>query len=209
MQSLQHVLTEQHVILFVRAFLALVLLTAGIAKLVKRREFVEVVRNYRLLPERMAGFVGRSLPVIEVVVAIGLLLGIFIYWLAIIAIGLFLLFGSAVAINLLRGRRNISCGCFGPQRNHHLSWRLVIRNALFASLAAIIWQVSHAINRVERLPISEMIATMLVAGAALASWWLWGVIVKMWRLPDDGHLLSSNQSQRSVKRLSLVKVGRR
>ena len=209
MQSLQHVLTEQHVILFVRAFLALVLLTAGIAKLVKRREFVEVVRNYRLLPESLAGFMGRSLPVIEVVVAIGLLLGIFIYWLAIIAIGLFLLFGSAVAINLLRGRRNISCGCFGPQQNHRLTWGLVMRNAVFAGLATMIWQGHHMFDRIEQSPIGETVATMLVAGAVLASWWLWGVIVKMWRLPDDGHLLSSNQSQRSVKRLSLVKVGRR
>lgn len=195
MQGFWQLAADQHTVLFARTFLALVLLTASGAKLGNLREFVGVVRNYRLLPDLMVPFVGRALPASEAIVAIGLLVGILVGWLALAAVGLFLLFGCAVAINLLRGRRDISCGCFGPQQDHHLSWSLTVRNAILAGLAGVICRVSLSptFHSAARLPITETAAIMFLAGAALAFWWLCVVIVKLSRLPEVGYGSSHDQ----------------
>src|SRR5437868_15103779 len=50
---------------------------------------------------------------------------------ALFAAGLFFLFGSAVAVNLLRGRKELSCGCFG-KKGAPISWHIVARDVLFA-----------------------------------------------------------------------------
>lgn len=184
MQGFWQLAADQHTVLFARTFLALVLLGASGAKLLNLRGFVAVVRDYRLLPESMVGLAGRLLPVTETVVAVGFLLGTSIEWVAMAAMCLFLLFGGAVAINLLRGRREISCGCFGPNQNHHLTWGLVARNGILAGLASLVWLVSPRSAVVEPLPNAETAATMLIAGAALACWWLWRVILRLLRLSD-------------------------
>lgn len=178
---------------FGRTFVAVILLAAGVTKLGNRREFVGVVRNYRLLPESMVGIVGGLLPALETIVAVGLLFGVLTSWLAPTAFGLFTLFGSAVAINLLRGRRDISCGCFGPQQSQRLTWGLVIRNVVLAGFAGVIWVIPTVADGVNLYPSAETIATMLVAGATLASWWLWGVILRFWRLTEVGYRSSHDQ----------------
>lgn len=193
MQGFWQLAADQHTVLFGRTFLALVLLTASGAKLGNLREFVGVVRNYRLLPESLVPFVGRALPAIESIVGVGLLFGILTSWVASAAAGLFLLFGGAVAINLLRGRRDISCGCFGPQQSERLTWGLVIRNLVLAGFAVVIWVIPTVGDGVSQHPSAETVATMLVAGAVLASWWLWAVILRFWRLSDVGYRSSHDQ----------------
>jgi hypothetical protein len=180
-------ITSWHAVVFARTLVALVLLAAGLAKLASWREFIEVVRNYEILLAGLSRLFGRWLPVVEVIVAIGMLAGLLMPWPALAAIVLFLMFGSAIAINLLRGRRDISCGCFGPQRDHHLTWGLVMRNVMLAGLAAVPWLVGSAQKQVEP-PSAESVATMLAAGSVFALWWLWGVILNTWRLADEARL---------------------
>jgi methylamine utilization protein MauE len=186
-ETFYHLVADQHTMIFGRTFVAAVLLAAGVTKLGKRREFVGIVRNYRLLPESMVGFVGGMIPALETIVAVGLLFGVLTSWFAPTALGLFILFGSAVAINLLRGRRHISCGCFGPQQSQRLTWGLVIRNVVLGGFAGVIWVMPTGADGVNQFPSGETVATMLVAGATLASWWLWGVILRFWRLTEFGY----------------------
>lgn len=193
MESFWNLVADQHTVVFGRTFVAVVLLAAGVTKLGKRQEFVGVVRNYRLLPDAAVGFVAGLLPTIETAVAVGLLFGVLTSWLAATALCLFILFGSAVAINLLRGRRNISCGCFGPQHSQRLSWGLVIRNIVLACIAGVIWAIPTMTDGVNQYPSAETVATMFVAGATLASWWLWGVILRFWRLTEVGYRSSHDQ----------------
>ena len=49
--------------------------------------------------------------------------------LAIMAV-LLLIYAAGIGINLLRGRRDIDCGCNGPASRQMLSWWLVVRNLL-------------------------------------------------------------------------------
>jgi len=88
-------------------------------------------------------------------------------------------FRYRAGINLIRGRRDLSCGCFGG-RDHQLTWALVFRNVVLAALAATIWFNPNSISGPK--PISlDGLASVLAAGALVASWWLWGVISTIWR----------------------------
>lgn len=188
MRMLFQAISDHYALLFIRTFIALVLLVAGISKLSGRREFIEAVRNYRLLPENLAIFVGRWIPVLEAMIGISLLLGILVSLTTFAAAALFVLFGIAVAVNLLRGRRNISCGCFGPQQNHHLTWILVARNMIFAILAVLVGLDMLGSGDNVQLTAEEAVATMLVAATSLALWWLWSIILMLLRLdPSDGN----------------------
>jgi hypothetical protein len=47
---------------------------------------------------------------------------------------LLLAFAAAMAINLARGRSDIDCGCFIGVQKQRISWPLVVRNLVLASL---------------------------------------------------------------------------
>ncbi|MEF9603853.1 methylamine utilization protein MauE, partial [Paracoccus sp. PXZ] len=54
---------------------------------------------------------------------------------AITAAGLLLVFAAALAINVLRGRTQIDCGCFRNGLKQPVSWLLVLRNLVLTGLA--------------------------------------------------------------------------
>jgi len=120
------------------ATVALILLIGAIDKLRDRELFEAIVENYRVLPAgAAASWFARALPAAEIIVA-GLLLWPAARFIgAAAAIGLLLLFSSAIAVNLMRGRRDIDCGCGGASGRQTLSWWLAARNAVLALLALL------------------------------------------------------------------------
>jgi uncharacterized membrane protein YphA (DoxX/SURF4 family) len=126
--------------LVARFGVGLILVLAGVAKLLAGRQVVErLVSGYGIVPERAAPWTARALPVVEISVGAWLLVGLFIQ--AAAAAGMVLLVGlsAAVAQALLRGLV-LPCGCFGgadPARS--ISWRIVVRNAsMVAGLALLV-----------------------------------------------------------------------
>jgi uncharacterized membrane protein YphA (DoxX/SURF4 family) len=177
-------LTGPHAVLFARIFIAIVLIIAASGKIIRRREFIEIIRNYGLLPAGLATVVGHFILIVEPIIALSLLSGLLIPWSAIAATLLFITFASAIAINLLRGRREISCGCFSINGNQALSWILVMRNIGLAALAccsAPFWSASVEVNH---LSILDMVSVWLTTLAVFGSFWLWTVITSLWRMND-------------------------
>ena len=121
-----------------RLVLAAVLLAAAVAKLRALEEFAGVVHNYRLLPELLARPVAYALPVLEIVLALGLLLDPTRRPAAVATAALLAVFALAMAINLWRGRAHIDCGCFAAALKQRLSWALVARNGVLIGLALLI-----------------------------------------------------------------------
>ncbi len=119
-----------------RLLLAGVFATAALSKLRSLDAFEGVVRNYRILPEQLAGGFARVLPVVECVAALGLLFETTRAAAALLVAALLVLFAWAMAWNLLRGRREIDCGCFIGAFKQRIGWPLVARNLLLA-LAAL------------------------------------------------------------------------
>jgi len=128
-------MTESIVEAFTVTLLAAVFFAAGISKLRALETFEGVVQNFRLLPERLVAPAAYTLPIVEVAVAAALLVPVSRSYGALAAVGLIGVFTVAVAINLLRGRREIDCGCFNSELKQRLSWWLVLRNLALAGLA--------------------------------------------------------------------------
>lgn len=91
-------------LLAIRVFLALIFATAALSKLGHAEEFYGVVRNFRILPDRLSRVTALALPVVELAVAAGLLIAATAVPAALAAAALLAVFGAALAINVLRGR---------------------------------------------------------------------------------------------------------
>jgi uncharacterized membrane protein YphA (DoxX/SURF4 family) len=113
-------------ILFARTLIGGVFLLAGLAKLkAPSSQFLNAILGYDLLAKPMATILARGLPWLEIVTGGLLVVGLWTRIVVLFGTGLLLVFSSAVAISLLRGRDQ-TCGCF-----HSLTpvqWRLVYRN---------------------------------------------------------------------------------
>jgi hypothetical protein len=116
----------------VRVLMALVFLTAAASKMRHWSIFEGVVGNYRLLPQFAVRAFAWLLPPSEVAVALAVVLNL--PYAALAATALLTLFAVAMAVNILRGRSHIDCGCFNSALKQPLRWSLVIRNAVLVGL---------------------------------------------------------------------------
>ena len=76
---------------------------------------------------------------------------------------LLLLFAAAMAINIVRGRRHIDCGCFQSALKQTLNWILVARNCGLAALLALAASVAEV-----PLPMSEMLEAIMMGAVLFA-----------------------------------------
>jgi len=115
------------------------LLSAAIHKGRDLARFVDTVRDYRILPERLSTFGAWALALGEAAVALSLLVPRLDPMGPLGAIALLGLYTAAIGFNLMRGRRHIDCGCagFGLQRQTLNGW-LPIRNTLLAGLPLVL-----------------------------------------------------------------------
>jgi hypothetical protein len=111
---------------------------AALHKLLAREQWPAVVRQYRLLPEPLAGPVALVLPFTEALAALALLWPRTRAAGALAVAALLLVYAAALAINLRRGRRSIDCGCFGAQRRQGIASWMVARNLVLAALALVL-----------------------------------------------------------------------
>lgn len=113
---------------------ALVFGWAVVGKLRHYDEFVGVVANYRLLPAFATKPAACAVIALEIYACVGLLTP----WLAVSAAGcalvLLAVFMVAMGVNLMRGRREIDCGCFQSALRQQLRPALVWRNLVLMAL---------------------------------------------------------------------------
>lgn len=115
--------------------LALVMFAAAWHKFSEPDTFSGALAAYQLLPQQAITVVARALPVLEALIGAGILLPATRAPALIALTALVLLYAAAMGVNLVRGRRDIDCGCGGE--SHPLSWGLVLRNLVLAAAALI------------------------------------------------------------------------
>jgi hypothetical protein len=148
--------------------LALILLSAAYGKITARHDFTLAVEAYELLPERLVPAFALAYPIAELVAGLLLLppptrpAGALLGALVVVAAT------GAVAVNLLRGRLVLDCGCGGLSGRQPISWWLVARNAVlvvaFLVLAAPAASGLAAIDPVGA--VAGMVAVALLYAAA-------------------------------------------
>ena len=115
--------------------LALLFGVAAAHKLADRQRFFAVLKNYDLMPERLVPLAGAAVVAAEVVAVLLLVLPPVRTLGAWLAVALLAAYALAIAVNLLRGRTRIDCGCFGFGRHDRIAWTMVVRNLALVALA--------------------------------------------------------------------------
>lgn len=116
-------------------FVSLIFARAAWHKLGEFTEFTGFVADYKLLPERLVVPASWAIVGSETAsVALQLVPGGRLFGLG-IAVLMLLAYAGAMAINISRGRTAIECGCGDAVQP--LSWSLVARNAILATLGLI------------------------------------------------------------------------
>jgi uncharacterized membrane protein YphA (DoxX/SURF4 family) len=186
-----------YALLAVRWLLALTLLGAGVSKVGSPSAFENSVSRYALVPARYTGVVARAVIAAELLLAVGLGLGLILPLCGVAGAVLFTAFAVAVGWNLGHGR-SFDCGCSADERP--ISWRLAATDMVLAGLgilvafgpsgALAVWGASHG-------------------GAGLSATWAipvpLGVIIALglWRLAQQSRWL---WPQRPLPREEVVDV---
>lgn len=123
-------------LLFARLLLAVVLLIAGLAKLVDWPGSQEALNDFGL-PRALARPMGRALPIGEIALAVALVLRAWAWWAALGTLGLLLVFIASISFQLVRGRRP-ACHCFGRIHSAAVGPSTLARNGLLALLATLV-----------------------------------------------------------------------
>ena len=115
----------------------LILLFAAFAKAWRFPWFIAVLNKYRLTPQVASGGIAAIVLALELVIGAALLFRWWLPWSGYSALGLFAVFTGAVAVNLLRGRFTLDCGCGSMWRKTKIGWHLVLRNLGLAGLTLL------------------------------------------------------------------------
>lgn len=119
-----------------RIILVLVFGVAGFAKATDTNGLRRTLIEFGV-PEKLAAPFGRTLPFVEILVALCLLPLATAWWAGVAALALLLIFAVGIGVNLARGQAP-DCNCFGQLHSKPVSWSVFGRNVLLAAVAALI-----------------------------------------------------------------------
>ena len=143
--------------LLARVFLGGFYLVAGAVKIPGPGKFAEAVANYRILPHELINSVAITLPWIEVVAGLFLILGIWLRASAWMINAMTLVFIAAISSAVARGL-SIECGCFGTVGGREAGLNAILEDVgLLACGVFVLWAA-------RRRP-SESVADEVVAPA--------------------------------------------
>jgi hypothetical protein len=142
--------------------LAALFAASTLHKMMALSEWPGVVRNYRLLPDGLGGAAAWFILAAGALTTSCLLFGPTRRIGAIAAAIQLLLFGTAIKINIGRGRTLIDCGCFGSKLSSGLSRWMVVRNAVLAlaALSLLLPALPRAITALETVVCAGAVVTL-------------------------------------------------
>ena len=119
-----------------QVLLGLLFLYAALGKLGDVSALATEVHNFRLVPLWSEHLVAMTLPWIELLAGLALVLGVSPRAGAWVALALLAAFTAAVAAAMVRGL-DIECGCFGTSSAMRVGWAKLVENVGMLALAAI------------------------------------------------------------------------
>ena len=122
------------------ACVALLFVGAAVHKLRDLPRFEQIFSSYALMTGLARSRISRAVPIFEMVVAAGLLVDVCRPYAGSAGIALLSTYAGAIAINLRRGRRDLACGCGGPDERRPISGWMVWRNVVISLVLAVALQ---------------------------------------------------------------------
>lgn len=161
------------IVLAARLSLGVVFAVSGVAKLLDLPGARRAMSEFGL-PARGVGLAAVGLPVLELILAVGLLPATSAWFAGAASLGLLLVFTAGIAFQLARGRRP-SCHCFGQLSNKPIGAGTLVRNGLLTGLAGLIVLAGaadpgpSAVAWAIGLPLDTLLLSLAVAALAAVS----------------------------------------
>jgi uncharacterized membrane protein YphA (DoxX/SURF4 family) len=149
--------------LVIATALALLFFMAARHKLSDNRRFQAQIAAYQLIPESLLSFSAKTLPWIEMSLVFTLLIPYTRALAASVAATLLVVYALAMAVNMIRGRSEIDCGCGDTPQT--LSPLLLLRNAVLATgaLILVVPVVDRAITTIDLIFVALFTAVLATA----------------------------------------------
>lgn len=125
-----------YVVVGARWLVGLLLALAAVAKIDDQEGLRAAIGRYRVIPAGWAPLLAYGLPYAEAVLALLVVLGTLPRIVAWLVVAMFVIFASAIALNLVRGE-SFECGCGTGPEPRLISWDLVARDLVLAGLAVL------------------------------------------------------------------------
>ena len=135
-QRVQRWLTHPRTVLVCQIVLGLVFAAAALAKLGDLRSFATQVHNFRLVPVPTENLLAMTLPWMELLAALALLLRVQPRAGALTTAGMMAIFCVVVLAAVARGL-DIDCGCFGTSDGSRVGMKKLLENLGLLVLALI------------------------------------------------------------------------
>lgn len=119
-----------------RLAVGLVFVAAALPKISDPGSFATQVHHYRLVPFGLENLVAITLPWVELLVALALVLRIHARSAAVLAAALMTAFTAAVGLAVAR-QLDIECGCFGTADATHVGTAKLLENAALLGVACL------------------------------------------------------------------------
>ncbi len=119
-----------------------IFLISSAPKLRHPRGFVFAVLNYHILPPSLGKVYALLVPPLELLIALGVLMGIAVRIDGAIMTLLLSSYLIAVAINMARGR-TLECNCFGAIKKQPIGWRLLVQDCVLVLASLVLTGTSQ------------------------------------------------------------------
>ena len=123
-------------ILIIRILLGLIFVYACYEKILDPANFARDISNYHVVPFGLENTIAIILPWLELIIGLGIILGVCIDANVFISGGLLILFIVLITQAILRGF-NIDCGC-GLKEGEVVGWSKIIENLVFLGACYIV-----------------------------------------------------------------------
>jgi len=114
----------------VRVLLGVVLIFSGITKIVDPSKAVDLMLEFKVIPEALILIIISVLPVLEILTGMLLVTGMYPKLASISALALFFGFFLISIYGTIIGL-NSDCGCFGSVIKSRIGWSMVVRNGVY------------------------------------------------------------------------------
>lgn len=191
MQSFVERLQFPQLILVLRWLVGAIFLVSALGKFRDMPGFISIVFDYQILPITWVRRFAIALPWLETSIGLLLILGLGVRVAALLSIILLLIFILAIAVNLMRGRKDLDCGCKGSRRPRKINGKLLLRNffLIFLSFQVVlwgpgVWALDHQVGNMNRSTLlGEVILPLAMSlGGAVLLYRLFGGLVRLAQL---------------------------
>ena len=139
-----------------RIILGIVFLYSAYSKLKNPLLFSESIHNYQILGMVLSGWAAVLVPVLEAVVGVGLISGLWLHESLILTAALYTVFDVMIFQALIRGL-DIDCGCFNPGDSGPIDIYKIMQNVILTAMAfwALVYNYRQTISNLNKSQLSR------------------------------------------------------